>query len=142
MTPETVVRAFLGALEHKDMAAFAAVWAEDGVQEMPYSPPGFPKRVEGKRNLIEHYAAWPEISGEAVFTEDLTIRRMEDPEWVFAEYTGRVEILPTGRTYRQTYGGLFHVVDGRIKLFREFYDPAPFTWAFDLGPEGATKLGA
>lgn len=142
MTSQDTVRAFLGALEEKDMAAFAEVWADDGVQDMPFSPEGFPKRVEGKENIIAHYAAWPEISGDAAFTDDLVFYPMADAEWVFAEYRGRVEILTTGRVYEQRYGGLFHVRDGKIVLFREYYDPAAFAYAFNLGPEGANALGA
>ena len=50
---------------------------------------------------------------------------------VFAEWRGDVEIIPR-RNYRQQYGGLFHVVDGKIELFREYYDPIVFQYAFGL----------
>lgn len=127
-----VVRDFLTSLETKDMEKFASVWAEDAVQDMPYSPEGFPKRVHGKDSLIKHYAAWPENSGKADFTSQLRFYPMQDPEMIFAEFKSDVDIVPTGRKYLQTYGGLFHVVDGKIKLFREYYDPAPFVHAFGL----------
>ncbi|MGK7950598.1 MAG: nuclear transport factor 2 family protein [Xenococcaceae cyanobacterium] len=123
---------FLESLENKDMEKFASVWAEDAVQDMPFSPNGFPKRVEGKANLIEHYAAWPEISGKANFTDELVFYPLQDPTMVFAEWRGEVEIIPTGRNYQQRYGGLFHVVDGKIELFREYYDPIVFQYAFGL----------
>ena len=123
---------FLKSLEDKDMDKFASVWAEDAVQDMPFSPEGFPKRVEGKTNLIEHYAAWPEISGQANFTDKLIFYPMQDATMVFAEWRGDVEIIPTGRQYKQRYGGLFHVVDGKIELFREYYDPIVFKYAFGL----------
>ena len=129
---EQAVRDFLTSLETKDMDAFAAVWAEEAVQDMPFSPAGFPKRVEGRENLIQHYAAWPEISGNANFTDELVFYPMADPTMVFAEWRGVVEILPTGRLYEQQYGGLFHVVDGQIQLFREYYDPIVFSVAFGL----------
>ncbi|MEM9979761.1 MAG: nuclear transport factor 2 family protein [Cyanobacteria bacterium P01_D01_bin.2] len=129
---EQTVRDFLTSLETKDMDAFAAVWAEDAVQDMPFSPEGFPKRVEGRDNLIQHYAAWPEISGNASFTDELVFYPMADPTMVFAEWRGVVDILPTGRLYEQQYGGLFQVVDGQIQLFREYYDPIVFSVAFDL----------
>ncbi len=129
---EQAVRNFLTSLETKDMDAFAAVWAEDAVQDMPFSPEGFPKRVEGRENLIEHYAAWPEISGSANFTDELVFYPMADPTMVFAEWRGVVAIIPTGRLYEQRYGGLFHVVDGQIQLFREYYDPIVFRTAFGL----------
>ena len=48
---------FLTSLEDKDMDRFADLWAEDAVQDMPFSPEGFPKRVAGKANLIKHYSA-------------------------------------------------------------------------------------
>ena len=69
---------FLTSLEDKDMDKFADLWAEDAVQDMPYSPEGFPKRVEGKANLIEHYASWSEISGKANFTDELVFYPMQD----------------------------------------------------------------
>ncbi len=130
-----VVRAFLTSLEEKDMEKFASVWADDAVQDMPYSPEGHPKRVVGKDNLVSLYSGWPENSGDADFTSQLVFYPMQDPETIFAEFKGEVEVIPTGRQYRQTYGGLFHVVDGKIRLFREYYDPAPFAWAFGLTEE-------
>ncbi len=126
------VRTFLTSLEEKDMEKFASVWADDAVQDMPYSPDGHPKRVVGKNSLVAMYAGWPDNAGSADFTSQLVFYPMQDPETIFAEFKGDVEIIPTGRQYLQTYGGLFHVVDGKIKLFREYYDPAPFAWAFGL----------
>jgi ketosteroid isomerase-like protein len=129
---EQAVRDFLTSLETKNMEALAAVWTEDAVQDMPFSPAGFPNRVEGRENLIQHYAAWPEISGNANFTDELVFYPMADPTMVFAEWRGVVDILPTGRLYEQQYGGLFQVVDGQIQLFREYYDPIVFSVAFGL----------
>ena len=47
-TKQTVTD-FLTALEDKDMDRFAELWAEDAVQDMPFSPANFPERVEGKK---------------------------------------------------------------------------------------------
>ncbi|MGL5077787.1 MAG: nuclear transport factor 2 family protein, partial [Waterburya sp.] len=88
--------------------------------------------VEGKANLIKHYAAWPETSGKANFTNELVFYPMQDSTMIFAEWRGDVDIIPTGRKYNQRYGGLFHVVDGKIELFREYYDPIIFNYAFGL----------
>ena len=123
---------FLTGLEEKDMGKVNGVWAEDAVQEMPYTPSNFPSRVVGKDALIAHYAAWPETSGTAAFTDDLVFHPMTDPQMVFAEYRGAVDAIPTGKTYRQTYGGLFHVENGKITLFREYFDPRAFAEAFGM----------
>ncbi|MBX3076404.1 nuclear transport factor 2 family protein [Candidatus Obscuribacterales bacterium] len=127
-----VVREFLKSLEDKDMEKFASVWADDAVQEMPYSPQNFPKRIEGKANLVAHYSAWPENSGKASFTKELVFYPTLDPEVVFVEYHGVCEIKTTGRIYDQRYGGLFRAVNGKIKLFREYFDPNVFSHAFSL----------
>lgn len=133
---EQAVRTFLTSLEAKDMEAFASVWAEDAVQDMPYAPEGFPRRVESRDNLIQHYEAWPEVSGEANFTDELVFYPMADPTMVFAEWHGVVEIIPTGRIYDQRYGGLFRVVNGKIVLFREYFNPIVFVEAFGLNEGG------
>lgn len=127
-----VVMDFLTGLEEKDMDKVNSVWADDAVQDMPYVPTNFPSRVVGKDALIAQYAAWPEVSGAANFTDHLIVYPMQDPRTVFVEYRGEVDIIPTGETYRQTYGGLFHVDDGKITLFREYFDPREFARAFGM----------
>ena len=108
------------------------VWAEDAVQEMPFSPPGHPKRVAGRDNLVALYAGWPTNTGEANFTDELIFYPTLDPRIVFAEFRGVTHVTLTDKVYDQDYGGLFYVEDGKIKLFREYYDPARFAEAFGL----------
>lgn len=122
----------LTALESKDMDKFSSVWADDAVQDMPYSPEGFPKRVNGKKAIVELYAQWPETSGATDFTSQLIFYPMIDAEMVFVEFKGNVDVIPTGRNYKQNYGGLYHVENGKIKLYREYYDPEPFKYTFGL----------
>lgn len=124
---------FLQGLEAKDMDKVNNVWAEDAVQDMPYVPAEFPSRVVGRDALIAQYAAWPEVAENPNFTDDLIFHPMADPQMVFAEYRGSVDIVPTGRTYEQVYGGLFHVNRaGKITLFREYFDPRLFAEAFGM----------
>lgn len=126
--------AFLDRLEAKDMEAWAELWAEDAVQDMPFSPEGFPKLVEGKAALIDHYANLPSVTGRMVFPIR-NAKAMLDPNEVFLEYTGEIEILPTGKDYNNTYAGLF-VFDeaGKITLFREYYDPIVLSEAWSGAP--------
>jgi hypothetical protein len=42
---------FLEGLETKDMTRVNGLWAEDAVQDMPYSPPGHLKRIVGRQAL-------------------------------------------------------------------------------------------
>jgi ketosteroid isomerase-like protein len=132
-----LVMDFLTGLEHKDMERVNGVWADDAVQEMPYVPAGFPSRVVGKEALIKQYAGWPRNAGKAKFTDGIRFYPTLDPEIVAVEYHGVSEIVPTGRIYDQRYFGLFHVEDGKIQLFREYFDPNVFARAFGLQEGGS-----
>jgi len=132
-----VVLDFLTGLEDKDMARVNGVWADDAVQEMPYTPANFPKRVVGKDALIKQYAAWPQNSGKARFTDCIRFYATRDPSIVVVEYHGVSEIVPTKRVYDQRYIGLFHIEGGKITLFREYFDPTVFAYAFGLEEGGS-----
>lgn len=126
---EQVIRDFLRLLSEKKMDAWIELWTEDAVQDMPFSPAGFPLRVEGREAIRKHYSNLPNTVGRMVFP-DLVIYPMVDPNWVLAEYRGEIEVLATGRPYNNRYCGLFQLREGRIALFREYYNPIVFTQAF------------
>lgn len=128
-TNQQVVRDFLRLLAEKNMDAWADLWTADAVQEMPFSPPGFPTKVEGRTALINHYSGLPSAYGAMSFP-DLVIHPMLDPDWVLAEYRGELDVLATGRPYNNHYCGLFHFRDGKIAMFREYYNPNALTEAF------------
>ncbi|MGB3456707.1 MAG: nuclear transport factor 2 family protein [Litorimonas sp.] len=135
---------FLTGLEDKDMDRVNGVWAEDAVQHMPYTPHGvdFPSEVVGRDALIRQYAGWPDNAGKADFTSELRFYPTVDPQIVVAEYRGVSAIIPTGRTYDQRYLGLFHVdPEGRIELFREYFNPEVFAHAFGLREDGVFHAG-
>lgn len=126
--------AFLDLLSTKDMDAWADLWADEAVQDMPFAPAGFPARVEGRDALVAHYASLPDATGRMVFL-DRADHAMLDPNVVLMEYRGEIEILPAGRDYNNIYAGLFVFdAEGRITLFREFFDPTVLTAAWDGAP--------
>jgi uncharacterized protein len=119
---EQTVRNFLHLLSEKDLSAWIDLWTEDAVQDMPFSPPEFPKRLEGKKAIARHYSSLPQTVGKMVFL-DLKLYPMQDPNWILAEYRGEIEVLATGRFYNNRYCGLFQFKNGKIALFREYYNP-------------------
>ena len=127
------VRALLEGLEARDAGRLNDLWAEEAVHELPYAPDGVAKRTVGRQALIDNFATWPKDARNTDYTSDVVLHDTIDPRVIFAEYRGRAEIVATGRTYEQTYGSLIRVEDGKIALFREYFDPAPFAYAFDLG---------
>lgn len=129
------VRALFESLETRDMERLASVWADDAVQDMPHAPAGHPKRVIGRDKLVTLYSGRLNNTGAADFTSRLFVYPMQDPQTVFVEFNGEVAIIPSGRHCTQTYGGLVHVVHGKIRVFREYSDPAGFADVSGLGSE-------
>ena len=97
---------------------------------MPFAPEGFPARLDGKEAVATQYSGLPEAYESMRF--DRTIRPLADPEWAVVEYEGSIELADGGR-YDKTYVGLFHVVDGQVVLFKEFFDPIVLVEAFGDG---------
>jgi uncharacterized protein len=128
-TNEQTIRDFLRLLAEKNLDAWIELWIEDAVQEMPFSPPGFPTKLEGREALYKHYSNLPQAFGRIAFP-DLVIHAMLDPNWVMAEYRGEIDVLATDRPYNNHYCGLFHLQAGRITLFREYYNPLVLKEAF------------
>lgn len=120
-TNKNIAREFLRLLETMDIEAWADLWAEDGVQEMPYPPVGLPERVVGKAALYDHYKHLPEMFVSMRYPIS-NLQTLEDPEWVIAEYTGEIPIK-TGGYYNNRYCTLFHIRDGKILLTREYFNP-------------------
>ncbi|MBW4607438.1 MAG: nuclear transport factor 2 family protein [Hassallia sp. WJT32-NPBG1] len=75
---EQTIRRYFELLSQKRMDEWLKLWADDGVQDMPYSPAGFPNRVEGKAAVAKHYSALPTSVGRMVFP-DLKIYPTTDP---------------------------------------------------------------
>ena len=46
----------MATLAAKDMDKLMDFWAEDGVLEFPFHPPGAHDRVEGKSNISEYFS--------------------------------------------------------------------------------------
>lgn len=122
--PQTVGRLFLESISNKDLEQAFGYFADDVVMDMPFAPPGSPTRLEGAAALRTLYTGVV----SAVTSIDLPVvssHGMADPEWAVIEYTGEM-VQPNGQTYTNHYYGMFHVVDGRIKLLRELYDTYRF----------------
>lgn len=123
--PGEVAVRFLEALSRYDIDAVADCFAKDAVQEMPFAPPGFPNRIEGREALRGLYGGLPEANRSMDFPVR-SVHSFADPEWVLVEFDGRIEQY-SGVTYDNHYFGLFHVLDGRIQHYREIFNPLVLT---------------
>ncbi|MCV2459481.1 nuclear transport factor 2 family protein [Streptomyces sp. ICN988] len=133
---QSVGRYFLDRIGKGQLEAAFACLADDVVMEMPFTPPGSPTRLEGAGALRSLYTG---VVGAALSVElpVSATRPFADPEWALVEYSGRI-VQPGGQEYTNVYHGLFRVVDGRIKLFRELYDT--YRFAEQVPPEARRAM--
>jgi ketosteroid isomerase-like protein len=96
--------------------------AEDAVMEFPFAPPGRPRRVEGKNNIIKYNQAILGIATVTGFT-DVEIHRMIDPDCVVIEMTGHGTVRATGDAYERRYIDVCRTKNGHIKLIRDYWNP-------------------
>jgi ketosteroid isomerase-like protein/fermentation-respiration switch protein FrsA (DUF1100 family) len=130
------VREFFCALEAMDIPRFLELWAEDAVQEMPYAPGSFPRRLTGKAAIAAQYGPLP-----AAFTGmKFMLRRVvatAEPGVVLAEWDGAIGLKAGGR-YDNRYVGLFRFnAAGKLAHFTEYFDPYTLIHGFPGAADAA-----
>jgi ketosteroid isomerase-like protein len=108
----------------RDPAAAGALFAEDGVLELPTIKVRVmgPSGVEGL------------LTGLLKRVPDFKFKDfnafIQTPDKAFAEYSVEAVVADTGKVYRQTYAGVLIAENGKIKLLREALDTAAAAAAF------------
>jgi ketosteroid isomerase-like protein len=105
-------------------AAAAALFAEDGVLELPTVK----AHAQGRAAIAQL------ISGILAKVPDFRFKNfkvwIDTPDKVFGEYSVEALVVDTGKIYRQTYAGVLIAEGGKIKLLREALDTAAAAQAF------------
>ncbi|WP_213878783.1 nuclear transport factor 2 family protein [Pseudomonas sp. dw_358] len=110
-------------------SAAAALFAEDGVLELPYLESlGIVPRAQG-RMAIEAFIS-SLLSKVPDFKFGGVRFLIDTPEQVFAEYSVEALVPATGRIYRQMYAGRLVAHEGKIQLLRESLDTVAAAKAF------------
>lgn len=113
-----------------DIAAWFDLFADDAVVEFPYaSSLGLFSSLEGIEAIRRYFADTPERFRELSFAG---LRRYvtTDPDVVLAEFHGSALIGSTGLRYEQDYIAVLKTREGKIVLYREFWDPQRVLEAF------------
>lgn len=119
---ELVERALHLLLRH-DMAAFAELWAENGVLEFPFAQPGSPQRVEGRAAVREYLRDYPDLLDVREIPERV-VHRTEDPDVVVVEFTANGVVVATGTPYSMRYIAVITVRGGEVQHYRDYWSPA------------------
>jgi ketosteroid isomerase-like protein len=112
----------LRRLLEKDMDAWVEAFAEDAVFELPFAPPGYPQRLEGKeliREYVKDYPAHIDLQDFPEVVEHPTL----DPGVLIVEARTEGRVVATGAPYRVRYVWVVTVKDGKIVHQRDYWDP-------------------
>lgn len=112
-----------------DMDNWYPLLHDDLVLEFPYAHSvQMPGRVVGKTAAVEYLGGVMKHFIGLTFHE-VVISPMADPSTVIVEYAGGCA-LPSGKTYKQVYITVQKFKDGKMILFREFWNPMEVVESF------------
>ncbi|MGW6930478.1 nuclear transport factor 2 family protein [Lentzea sp. NPDC054927] len=112
----------LQLLLDKDMIGFAGLWAEDGVMEFPFAPPGYPSRLEGRAAIEDYLRDYPKMLDIRGFPKQV-VHQSVDPDVAVAEFDAEGVVVATGKPYRFSYIAVITVRDGEIVSYRDYWNP-------------------
>jgi hypothetical protein len=113
-----------------DLDRWLELFTDDAVVEFPYAAGlELPQRLEGREAIRRYFADTPKHFQGLVFT-NVRRYRTTDPDVALAEAHGSATIAVTGSGYEQDYFMLVKTRDGRISLYREYWNPIPGLRAF------------
>lgn len=102
----------------------ASQFADDGVIELPWINVHAQGPAAVEKLLTNILTSVPDFR-----FKNLTYF-IQTPDKVAAEYQIEAKVLSTGKLYKQTYVGVLHAQNGKIKLLREALDTAAAAKAF------------
>jgi ketosteroid isomerase-like protein len=113
----------------QDPAAAAALFADDGVLELPtLSSLGINARAVGPAAIAAFIGGLLKNVPDFRFKDVQLFIDTEDK--VFGEYSVKAKVLSTGKLYQQTYAGMLVAKDGKIQHLREALDTLAAAQAF------------
>ncbi|MEU2405859.1 nuclear transport factor 2 family protein [Streptomyces rubiginosohelvolus] len=121
-SPADLFRHSLRLLLDKDIPAWIALWAEDGVMEFPFAPDGWPRRLEGKEAVADYMRHYPDHIDLHDFPE-LRIHRTTDPQTVVVEMRGVGRLVESNDPFDMTYIAVVTVRDGHFTSYRDYWNP-------------------
>jgi uncharacterized protein len=123
------VEAYFTALETGKFEVLKEIFAADAKQVMPYAFGNFPRSFDGREGIYKQYSSLPKTFSKMSFPR--TIFLTENPDLVFVQFRGDIEIRKGGR-YQNDYVGIFRFENGLIKEYTEYFNPILVSKAFNV----------
>ena len=99
------------------MAAFAGLWAEDGILEFPFAAPGYPPRIAGRAAVADYMRGYPDILDVREIPQKV-LHQTSDPDLVIVEFEAAGIVVATGQPYTMRYVAVITVRNSEIELPR------------------------
>ena len=113
---------YLELLQSQDWDSWIDLWAEDSTLEFPFSASGRRNVFKGKDEILTYMSDTTEsIVVDGV--SSLKVHPMLDPNLVMAELVIDGHLIENDAKYNQIYVTVFEFEDGRIKHYREYWNP-------------------
>lgn len=96
--------------------------ADDVIFEYVISVPGYPKRVQGRQNIIDLYRDYDDYM-TVRSADNLRVYRDPEASVVVLEYEVHGESAQTGRPYNNRFVSIITVKDRKVTHWRDYLDP-------------------
>jgi ketosteroid isomerase-like protein len=91
--PQQVFQHALRLVQERDLEAYVELFADDGMLEFPFAPPGAPRRMQGRKQIrrsLEPLWRQARQRGRRIAGYDpVVVHQTLDPEVIIAEFTLR-----------------------------------------------------
>jgi ketosteroid isomerase-like protein len=121
-SPADLYRHSLRLLLEGNIPGWVGLWAQNGVMEFPFAPPGWPGRLDGAAAIAAYMRHYPDHVELHDFP-DLRIHQTADPETIVAEMRGVGRLVQTDRPLDLTYIAVVTVQDGHFASYRDYWNP-------------------
>jgi uncharacterized protein len=96
--------------------------AEDVVFEYVISVPGYPRRVEGRQNIVDLYSDYGDHM-ELRSADNLHVHRDPETSVTVLEYEVHGTSVQTGRPYDNRFVSVLTINDRKVTHWRDYLDP-------------------
>ncbi|MFE1996352.1 nuclear transport factor 2 family protein [Streptomyces parvulus] len=121
-SPAELYRHSLRLLLDKNVPAWVALWAENGLMEFPFAPDGWPRRLEGREAIAAYMHHYPDHIDLHDFP-DLRIHQTTDPQVIVVEMRGVGRLVESDAPFDMTYIAVVTVRDGHMSSYRDYWNP-------------------
>jgi ketosteroid isomerase-like protein len=123
-SPREVFERVLRAILDVQMDVYADLFAADGIFELPFAPPGVPRRIEGREAIRAFIRAGAErlrASPPQWQFRSVLVHETVDPEVIVTEF--EVHGVAAGGPYKFSNLQVMTVRKGEIVSLRDYWNP-------------------